>query len=220
MNYFAHAFPFLDDPYFAVGTGVPDWLTVVDRRVRIRLKHAQAFVSDPESVTASVARGIIQHIRDDARFHQTRAFGELTLELSARCRDHLDDRSGLRPAFLGHLMVEVLLDATLIVAEPDRLKAYYEVLDTIDPAAVQNAVNRIATRPAQRLAGMIDHFRRHRILSDYLEDAKLLVRLNQVMHRAGLAELPESFVCLFPHARQSVERRKAELLDGVPTGET
>ena len=29
MNYFAHALPFLDDPYLAAGTGVPDWLSVV-----------------------------------------------------------------------------------------------------------------------------------------------------------------------------------------------
>lgn len=27
MNYFAHAYRFLDDPHFATGTGVPDWLT-------------------------------------------------------------------------------------------------------------------------------------------------------------------------------------------------
>ena len=32
MNYFAHALPFLDRPYFVAGTAVPDWLTVADRR--------------------------------------------------------------------------------------------------------------------------------------------------------------------------------------------
>ena len=32
MNYFAHALPFLDQPYFMAGTAVPDWLTVVDRQ--------------------------------------------------------------------------------------------------------------------------------------------------------------------------------------------
>ena len=41
MNYFAHALPFLDDdPYFVAGTGVPDWLSVADRDVRVRLKHS------------------------------------------------------------------------------------------------------------------------------------------------------------------------------------
>jgi hypothetical protein len=80
MNYFAHARPFLDQPYFMAGTGVPDWLTVVDRRVRLRAKHAEA---------------------------------------------------GLRLAFFGHLL--------------------------------------------------IGHFCRERILWNYLEDDKLMVRLNQVM---------------------------------------
>ena len=33
MNYFAHGVRFLEDPYFLAGTAVPDWLSVVDRRV-------------------------------------------------------------------------------------------------------------------------------------------------------------------------------------------
>ena len=47
MNYFAHALPFLDSPYFAAGTAVPDWLNVVDRRVRCRSRHARAFCENP-----------------------------------------------------------------------------------------------------------------------------------------------------------------------------
>ena len=82
MNYFAHARPFLDQPYFMAGTGVPDWLTVVDRRVRLRAKHAEALRHDARPWVAQVAGGVLQHLRDDARFHQTRAFAEISLELT------------------------------------------------------------------------------------------------------------------------------------------
>jgi hypothetical protein len=220
MNYFAHAFTFLDDPYFAAGTGIPDWLTVADRECRIRLKHAQPFVEDPDPTTAAVARGVTQHIRDDMQFHGTKAFVELSLELTAKCGVHLNGETGLRPAFLGHLLVEVLLDAGLIAADHGRLEAYYRALSTVDPEVIQEVINRIAQRPTQRLAAMISGFCRHRILWDYLEDAKLLVRLNQVMQRVGMAQLPGSFVDLLPDARQRVDRRTAELLDGIPTGTT
>ena len=40
MNYFAHGYAFLDDPYFLAGTAVPDWLSVIDRRMRARSKLA------------------------------------------------------------------------------------------------------------------------------------------------------------------------------------
>ena len=50
MNYFAHAYRFLDDPYFAAGTGVPDWLAVADRNVRVRQKHAEPLTEDPDVI--------------------------------------------------------------------------------------------------------------------------------------------------------------------------
>ncbi|MFH1920295.1 MAG: hypothetical protein ABIP48_10475 [Planctomycetota bacterium] len=217
MNYFAHAYPFLDDPYFAAGTGVPDWLTVADRPVRVRLKHAEPLVDDPDPPTASVARGIIQHIRDDARFHATRAFTELSLELSGLVRGLLVEESGFRPPFLGHLLVEVLLDASLIAEDPARLEAYYRTIESVDPRLVEDAVNRMAPRPTTRLALMISRFCEARILWDYLEDVKLLKRLDQVMRRAKLASLPELFLEVLPEARRRVDLRKAELLDPVPT---
>jgi hypothetical protein len=41
-------------------------------------------------------------------------------------------------------------------------------------------------------------FRSQRILWDYLEDGKLLVRVSQVMRRVGLAELPGDFGAILP----------------------
>ena len=167
---------------------------------------------DPHRPTASVARGVIQHIRDDARFHQTRAFAELSLELSAMVRDVPGEESDFRPAFLGHLLVEVLLDAALIAEDTARLEAYYRTIASVDPGEVEDAVNRIAPKRTTRLALMISRFSEARILWDYLEDAKLWKRLNQVMRRAKLAPVPESFLDLLPEARRRVDRRKAELI--------
>ena len=212
MNYFAHALRFLDDPYFVAGTGVPDWLSVAGRDVRIRRRHLAAAMVDAAPEDSRLLRGIQQHLDDDAWFHETRAFAELSLALSAEARDVLVEPQGLRPAFLGHLLVEVLLDAALIVENPARLEDYFRLLEAVDPDRVQEVVNWTAQRPTDRLAGMIRLFCRERILSDYLDDGKLLRRLNQVMRRVGLAEMPEGFVGLLPAARHLVERRKTELL--------
>jgi len=216
MNYLAHALPFLDDPYFAAGTGVPDWLTVVDRPVRVRSKQARPLLADDDPPTAAVAGGILQHLGDDARFHGTQTFAVTSLELTVRVRGFLQGEAGFRPGFLGHLLVEVFLDAALVAEDPARLEAYYRVLETVDAAVVEQAVNRMACRRTDRLAEMIRQFRRHRILWDYLEDAKLLVRLNQVLRRVQMAPLPEGFTDLLPDARRLVAQRKEELLDGTP----
>ena len=216
MNYFAHALPFLDRPYFVAGTAVPDWLTVADRKVRLRSKHVEAFRANPDPCVAAVAGGILQHLRDDAQFHATRAFAETSLELTARVRDALGGETGLRPAFLGHLLVELLLDAALVSDDPGRLTTYYRALDEVDAQRVEAAVNCMAPRPSERLPVFIDLFRRERILWDYLEDGKLMARLNQIMRRVQLEPLPADFAAVLPAARGLVTERKTLLLEGIP----
>jgi hypothetical protein len=216
MNYFAHAYPFLEDPYFMAGACVPDWLTVVDRRVRVRMRRAEPLAGDADRQTASVARGIMQHLRDDARFHETRAFAELALQLTVAARDRLGADAGFRPSFLGHILVEVLLDASLIADDPQRLETYYRQIASVDGRRVEEAVNRMASQPTDRLAWMIARFCGERILWDYLDDGKLLGRLNQVMRRVTLPPLPDRFQELFPEARRKVAARREELLEGIP----
>jgi hypothetical protein len=217
MNYFAHALPFLDRPYFLAGTAVPDWLTAADRGVRVRPRQAERLADDPRPKVASVAQGVLQHIRDDRRFHQSRVFAELSLELTAACRWVLGAEAGFQSSFLGHLLVEVLLDAWLVAEDPARLDAYYEVLASVEPLLVQQAANGMASRPTSQLAPMISRFRGEQILRDYLEDGRLLVRLSQVMGRVGMAPLPGRFRELLPKARRLVEDRQRELLEGIPT---
>ncbi len=219
MNYFAHAFAFLDDPdadpHFVAGTALPDWLTVADRQVRLRAKHLGPLLED-DPASAALARGTLQHWADYARFHATRAFVETSLGLSVLARGALDGEEGMRAGFLGHLLTELLLDASLVAEGPSRLDRYYELLAAVDGIWLQAAVNRVAPRPTVRLAPMFFGFRGQRILWDYLEDGKLLVRLSQVMRRVGLTELPGRFGAILPEARRLVEGRKTELLDGIP----
>ena len=216
MNYFSHALPFLADPYFVAGTAVPDWLAVVDRGVRLKAKNVEPLSTHPNGETASIARGLLQHFRDDAQFHKTRAFAETTLALSTAIRDVLPADSGLRPWFLGHVLVEVLLDWALAEDHPDGLDAYYRALESVDPGAVQEAVNRMSAHTTDRLAPMIFLFCRERILWDYGQDDKLLLRMNQVMRRVGFPPLPEWVQEVLPAARQLVRRRQHELLEGIP----
>jgi hypothetical protein len=213
MNYFAHGWQFTDDPFFLAGTAAPDWLCVADRRVRVRSKSAAAWISDDDPNLSAFARGVCRHHADDRWFHGSRAFVELSLEFSSRTGDALPADEGFRPWFLGHILVELLLDAALVEERPERLTAYYEALATMDAAGIQAAVNRIATRPTDRLAGFISLFCRERFLWDYSDDGKLLVRLNQVMRRVRLPQLPDSFVELLPAMRNTVRRRQTELLD-------
>jgi hypothetical protein len=217
MNYFTHGRRYLDEPYFVAGTAVPDWLSVVNRRARARSKLAAPFATDQDPQVAAVARGIMQHHHDDDWFHQTRAFAELSLHFTREIRDRLPKDDGFRPSFLGHILVELLLDATLIEDDPALLDRYYAVMHSLDPYLVNQTVNRMATRETGMLAFFIPRFLEERFLYDYVEDAKLLFRLNNVMRRVRLPMLAETLAEFFPAARRLVRQRSAELLAGEAT---
>lgn len=217
MNYFAHGRLYLDNPYFLAGTAVPDWLSVVNRGARARSKLAKPFVDHEASELAAVARGVVQHHHDDHWFHQTRAFAELSWRFTKEVRDRLPKDDGFRPSFLGHILVELLLDATLIENDPAQLDAYYAVMEALDPNVVADAVNCMVTQQTGMLSFFIPRFSAERFLYDYMDDEKLLFRLNNVMRRVRLPFLPASLAELFPEARRLVRERAPELLAGEAT---
>jgi hypothetical protein len=212
MNYLAHGWRFAGDPYFLAGTAAPDWLSVIDRKTRLRSRTAAEFVADPDPILAAVARGIVQHHADDAWFHATAAFSDLNLAFAVEIRDCLPGDEGFRPSFLGHILVELLLDSALAEEQPERLDNYYAALAALDPAQTERAISRLATRPVERIIALIPRFTAERFLYDYLDDGKLLTRLNHIMRRVGLPALPGTLVELFPALRRRVRERKVELL--------
>jgi hypothetical protein len=215
MNYFAHGYAFLQRPYFVAGTALPDWLSVVDRKVRVKSKHAAELLDHSDARLAALAAGIMQHYRDDAWFHSTRAFAELSWQLTVAVRELMPEDDGLRPSFLGHILVEILLDAALIERGPQQLDAYYTALAQVDPGLVRDGVQQMTARPVALLGAFIPAFCAERFLYDYQDDAKLLSRLNRIMGRVGLRPLPEAFRAMLPQARQQVRERRDDLLAGA-----
>jgi len=212
LNYFAHGLRFVDDPYYLAGTAVPDWLNVVDRKVRARSKAAKPWIQSNDKIASVIASGIVQHHHDDDWFHRTDEFNRLQWKFTAEIRDFLGQDSGMRPSFLGHILVELLLDSTLIEEDPHQLSSYYQALGEIDAEQTQRVVEQIAGKPADKMAWFIERFLEVRFLADYPHDEKLLYRLNQVMQRVKLPALPETFCELFSGMRVQVRQSKDALL--------
>jgi hypothetical protein len=212
MNYFAHGRQHTDRPWFLVGTALPDLLSSADRRVRLRSKRVEPFADGSGSALAELAAGVLRHLADDQWFHETRAFFEVSGELSRMFRALLGPDDGFRPGFLGHIVTEILLDAVLIERHPALLDRYYAALAQIDPQTVQDAVNRMAKVPTDQIVPFLPLFCEVQFLRDYVEPERLLFRLNQVMRRVKLKPLPAETMDLLQRARPVVTARADELL--------
>jgi hypothetical protein len=212
MNYFAHGIRFLDRPWFLAGTAVPDWLVVADRKTRMRPLLVAPFADGGDTPRAQLAAGVLQHLEDDRWFHLTPAFARTNTEIADLYRRELGSENGFRPGFLGHITTELLLDGVLIERNPRQLDAYYETLAEIDPQRVQESINHMAANTTSNLADFVELFRQAEFLRDYLDESRLLSRLNQVMRRVALGRLPNRVEDVLRSARRLVESRAQALL--------
>lgn len=212
VNYLAHALTGLDQPYFVAGTSVPDWLSVVNRRMRVRSAHATQWLEDEDSRIRSLAAGVIRHHYDDQWFHGTLAFAELSMQFAVELRELLIGDEGFRPSFVGHIAVEMLLDAELIRQDRTLADRFYRALASLDCELVQVVVNKMATATSPHLSTLVPHFVAEGFLYDYCEDDSMRWRLNQVMKRVGLPPLPQTLVPWLKSARTRVALRRDELL--------
>lgn len=216
MNYLSHGYRFFDDPLFMAGTAVPDWLSVVNRKVRTRKRLVTPVVesTDNEEIRR-IGNGILQHHHDDDTFHRSEIFMGLEAKLGAEFRRHLPDKYDHRPGFLGHIVVELMLDATIAANHSDYLDRYYATMDLVDPELIQKTVNLMSTRKTDRLAWFIDRFRKERFLYDYVDDSGMFYRLNQVLTRVRLPHMPEDCLSVFPFARELLHVHWKSLLEYV-----
>lgn len=215
MNYLAHGYRFLDTPEFVAGTAVPDWLSVVDRRVRVRSRRLLAELPTTPAAEQPLMAGMLQHLQDDDTFHRSPGFLLLESEIGVRFRRQMPDPYDHRPGFLGHIVTELLLDAFLAEGQPELLRAYYAALATVDAQQIQQVVNRVATRPTLQLAVFVQRFREARFLYDYLDDQRLLSRLNQVLQRVTLPQIDEQCLSVLRDARALVQQHGSQLLQDV-----
>jgi hypothetical protein len=220
VNYLSHAYKHLHDPYFVAGTALPDWMSVVDRRNRARTTGALPWIHDADPRIASFARGVVQHHHDDRWFHQTIVFSLLSTRFAVELRSLLPTGGGHQAGFVGHIVVELLLDSVLSEANPDYLMNYYAALNALDLELIQAVANRVCSKPFDALPILIPRFIKERFLADYSDDDRLWIRLNHVMRRVGLEPLPDTVIPWLATARIEVQIASNELLnEPTPVGE-
>ena len=212
MNYLSHAFRHLDRPYFAAGTALPDWMSLLDRKNRARRQYAEPVIDDPDSEIAEFAKGVLRHHDDDRWFHGHPEFIRLSTELAVATRTHLEDGLGHQAGFLGHIAVELILDSVLTADDPRLVDRYFDNLKSLSADKIQQAANLICRKPVTKLSDMLPRFINARFLADYEDDRLLLSRLNGVMKRVKLPPLPESVSECFAEFRPTIRAAAPTLL--------
>ena len=226
MNYLAHGYRFLDDPPLLAGTALPDWYRAAGLPGKLRADRMQPLLQEP-TPAPRLSQGVLLHVQDDRWFHRSGLFVSLSLELAQALRRVLPDDRTLRISFVAHVLVEMFLDAALMDRDPGLLDRYYGALAEVEPAWLERTLQHVLPpASAAALASYAQRFVLLQFLRAYRSDPGILDRLNGLLRRIGLPELPR---CAMPllgqwrgrvagvadqllpvHHRDTCQRRKKE----------
>ena len=187
-------------------------MSVIDRKNRARRQFALPVTEDENPIHRAFARGCVQHHDDDRWFHMGEKFNLMCAEFAVELRDWLGEGMGHQSSFLGHISIELLLDSVLCERDSTLLDRYYDLLSSLDAEQMQAAANKICRKPVTVLTMLVPRFVNERFLADYYDDKLLLYRLNGVMKRVKLPQLPDRTSEWLSSARIRVRDAADELL--------
>lgn len=191
MNYLAHAVDVLADPWMVAGTSLPDWLRAVDRKARVRPEVLATIDVVDGTPEARVKAGALKHHGDDLRFHTNDAFESLTHDAVREIRALAPNEPRLRASALGHIVVEMLLDAVVEERRPGSTQRYYDAIEQLDVDELARIVARFTGREVPGLARLFPRFVRARFLFAYATDDGVVDALEGVAWRTGMPPPPE-----------------------------
>ncbi len=132
MNFLSHYYfeRYSHDPELVLGCVLPDLIKNADRNVNVLpQKYEDRFGNNPKLL--SIYRGWIRHIETDRYFHNSAFFYEHTHQLKQLLAP-LVENTAIRPSFLSHIALELLLDHLLLRHNWVQESDFYEYLAAAD----------------------------------------------------------------------------------------
>lgn len=193
LNFLSHYFfeRFAHDSNQVLGCLLPDFLKNVDKSYQI---HIQKFEDRLEfhPQASAITMGWNRHIEVDRLFHGSDFFYTHTHKLRRLLVDVIDDMP-IRPSFLAHIGLELLLDHILIEQELVSVERMYDHLENINKQVV-SAYLKILDVNEERFFRFFDHFVQSTYTFDYAEIEKLPIVLFNICKRVWDFDYSEKHV--------------------------
>jgi hypothetical protein len=189
MNYLSHFYfdRYNDDPYFVLGTVMPDLLKDADKSAQIRPE--KTLIQEMPVIEAMIA-GWKRHLKVDIHFHSSDFFRHHSHQLKLHLSPIIED-SPVKPFFLGHIALELLIDGLLIHQNEVEADQLYLRLEQIDNSEIERFLNLHDIADAQVFLRFYDGFKKSRYLSSYAKITGIVYALQQICKRVWLNPFDE-----------------------------
>jgi hypothetical protein len=192
LSHFYHDYP-IGDPNFAAGVILPDILSNYSSRTGMVVKlHPNKLVYTDIPDLKAISEGVKRHYFVDAYFHESDFFHQNTAAITQRIKN--DDFSCFdkRLYAISHVLLEVVLDRTLLNSKPEVCDSMYSIIEQVDIQAISRLM--LLNSSAGEPDGIAHHFkvfRDRKFLYDYAIDERLTGIINGINIRLGNPPMTE-----------------------------
>jgi hypothetical protein len=180
MNFLSHFYFDRDTPdcYLVLGTVMPDLLKNADKSVII---HPEK-LSHPDIKVNSIIHGWNRHQEVDKYFHGSEFFLTHSHQLKKKLLPAMTG-SPVKPFFLGHIALELILDNLLLTTQEVTAFGFYEHLEGCKEATVDEFLTFAGLKSTGIFLRYYEEFKRSKYLYTYAETREISYALKRICMR-------------------------------------
>ncbi|RCH54109.1 hypothetical protein DJ568_14605 [Mucilaginibacter hurinus] len=180
MNFLSHYYFDRDTTncYFVLGTVLPDLLKNADKNLVL---HPEKLIHTNGAVN-SIIEGWKKHLEVDRYFHSSEFF----LKHSHNLKLHLlpvIQGSPVKPFFLGHIAIELILDNLLLTTNKLTADSFYSHLSSCDEIVIREFLEFSGMKEPEVFFNFFEVFKEERYLHTYTETQQIAYALKRICMR-------------------------------------
>ncbi|WP_343531757.1 hypothetical protein [Pedobacter sp.] len=182
MNFLSHFYFDRDTPNanVVIGTILPDLLKNANKNWNAHPEKQPELFQQADS--QNILTGWKRHLQVDLIFHSSDFFHTKTQELKHLLIPILKD-TPVRPSFLAHIGVELLLDHLLIEHQKIAIYSFYDQLNAVDPEHLARFIKQCKINDTDLFFKFFDSFKSSRYLLSYQKLDNISYALQRICMR-------------------------------------
>jgi len=164
--------------YHILGTVLPDLLKNADKAIVL---HPEKLRHHTQPINA-IIEGWQKHLDVDRHFHSSSFFVAHSRGLKEQLRPVIEG-SPVKPFFLGHIAIELILDNLLLTTHQIKVDDFYDHLATCNEAVIHEFLTFSGMQNSAVFLNFFSNFKKNRYLETYTDITQIAYALKRICMR-------------------------------------
>jgi hypothetical protein len=180
MNFLSHYYfdRQSENCYHILGTVLPDLLKNADKTI---ILHPEKLKHQDKNINSMIA-GWQKHLDVDRHFHSSAFFNAHSRGLKEVLRPVIAG-SPVKPFFLGHIAIELILDNLLLTTDKITVDGFYSHLGSCNEEVINEFLTFSGMKNTDVFLTFFEAFKKHRYLETYVDASQVAYALKRICMR-------------------------------------